>query len=146
MFSRLSRRQLLKLVSSLIAGAAAFGSIPFIGKLFASKAQAQETVLEVTYKDSTYTIVPKLIDNTPLTLLDGAKVIQNPFTAPVELYLDGEQVSILRVKQTGKYATYLLPFTQYDSPEALARQLIDLGVKVPKGDKSNDKSLFDALI
>jgi hypothetical protein len=41
----------------LIAGSAAFGSIPFIGKLFASKAQAQETVLEVTYKGSTYTIV-----------------------------------------------------------------------------------------
>lgn len=148
MFSRLSRRQLLKLVSGLIAGAAAFGSIPFIGKLFASKAQAQTPVSlkEVKYKNRIYRILPKALDNTPGKLQDWNKKIENPFDAPVELYLDGEKVRILRVKKTGKYATYLLPFTQYESPDALVQAMIDLGVKIPKGDKSKEKSKFDDLI
>lgn len=146
MFSGLSRRQLLRLLSSLIAGAAAVGSIPVIGKIFASRAQAQEKIKEVKYKDRTYKIVTKLTDETPQTLQDGAKKIENPFDAPVELYLDDEKVSILRSKKTGKYATYLLPFTQYESPDALALTLIDLGVKVPKSDISKDKSQFDDLI
>ena len=114
MFSGLSRRQLLRLVSGLIAGAAAVGSIPVIGNIFASKAQAQEKIKEVKYKDRKYKIVTKLTDETPQTLQDGAKKIENPFDAPVELYLDDEKVSILRIKKTGKYATYLLPFTQYE--------------------------------
>ena len=146
MFSGLSRRQLLRLVSGLIAGAAAVGSIPFIGNIFASKAQAQQKIREVKYKDRTYKIVTKLTDETPQTLQDGANKIENPFDAPVELYLDDEKVSILRNKKTGKYATYLLPFTQYESPDALALTLIDLGVKVPKADLSKDKSQFDDLI
>ena len=146
MFSGLSRRQLLRLISGLIAGSAAVGSIPFISNLFLSKAQAQQEEKKVKYKDSTYMIVPKLTDETPQTLQDGAKKIENPFDAPVELYLDDEKVSILRNKKTGKYATYLLPFTQYESPDALALTLIDLGVKVPKADLAKDKSPFDDQI
>ena len=41
MFSGFSRRQILKLISVFVAGAAAVGSIPLIGKLFVSKVQAQ---------------------------------------------------------------------------------------------------------
>ena len=146
MFSGLSRRQLLRLISGLLVGSVAVGSIPFFGKLFASKAQAQEKIKEVKYKDRTYKIITKVTDDTPKTFQDGAKKIENPFDAPVELYLDGAKVNILRDKKTNKYATHLLPFTQYDSPDALALTLIDLGVKVPKGDISKDKSKFDDLI
>lgn len=146
MFSGLSRRQLLRLISGLIAGIAAFGSIPFIGKLFASKAQAQATAKQVVYKNRRYRIIPNAVDNTPLTLRDGARTIPNPFNAPVELYLDDKKVSILRNKKTKKYATHLLPFTQYDSPDALARQLIDLRVSVPNPDISKTTSSFDSDI
>ena len=144
MFSSLSRRQLLRLIGGLIAGSAVISSIPLFGKLFASNVQAKEKVKEVNYKSRKYTIKTKDVDDTPQTMEDGNKKVENPFDAPVELYLDGDKVSILRDKKKNKYVTYLLPFTEYDTPDALGQAMIDLGVKVPKGDKSKDKSPFDS--
>lgn len=132
MFSSLSRRQLLRLISGLIAGSAAFGSIPFMGKLFASRAQARTAANQVTYKNRTYKIVTKAVEDTAQTIQDTARTINNLYNTPVELYLDGQKVDILREQQTGKYVTYLLPFQKFDSPDALAKELIDLKVSVPK--------------
>jgi hypothetical protein len=158
MFSGLSRRQLLRLIGGVIAGTTVFGSIPFLGKRFASKAQAQATdtsatasatgasatasataasatasatAASVDYKNRTYKVVVKAVDNTPSTLIDGNNLINNPFNAPVELFLDGQSVSVLQNKQTGKYQSYLLPFSQYNSPDDLAKTLIDLHVSAP---------------
>jgi hypothetical protein len=123
MFSNLSRRQLLRLISFLIAGTAAVGSIPFLGKLFGNKAQAQ-TVNELLYKNVQIRIVPKLLDDTP-------ELLQARYTTPVELFIDGRRVNVIQLKDTNKYRTYLLPFTDYDSVSDLAKALIDARVALP---------------
>lgn len=123
MFSNLSRRQLLRLVSFLIAGTAAVGSIPFLGKLFGNKAQAQ-TVNELLYKNVQIRIIPKLLDDTP-------ELLQARYTTPVELFIDGRRVNVIQLKDTNKYRTYLLPFTDYDSVSDLAKALIDARVALP---------------
>jgi hypothetical protein len=132
MFFGFSRRQLFKLISGLIAVTAALGSIPFMGKFFASGVQAQRTINQETYKNRTYKIIRKTVDNSPQTLQDTTRAINNPYNAPFEVYLDGQKVDILRDKKTGKYVTHLLPFTEYDSPTALVKALIDLHVSVTK--------------
>ena len=123
MFSNLSRRQLLRLISFLIAGTAAVGSIPFLGKLLGNKAQAQ-TVNELLYKNVQIRIVPKLLDDTP-------ELLQARYTTPVELFIDGRRVNVIQLKDTNKYRTYLLPFTDYDSVSDLAKALIDARVALP---------------
>ena len=123
MFSNLSRRQLLRLISFLIAGTAAVGSIPFLGKLFGNKAQAQ-TVNELLYKNVQIRIVPKLLDDTP-------ELLQARYTTPVELFIDGRRVNVIQLKDTNKYRTYLLPFTDYDSVSDLAKALVDARVALP---------------
>lgn len=123
MFSNLSRRQLLRLISFLIAGTTAVGSIPFLGKFFGSKAQAQ-TVNELLYKNQQIRIVPKLLDDT-------VGLLQTVYTAPVELFIDGIRVNVIQLKDTNKYRTYLLPFTDYDSVIDLAKALIDARVALP---------------
>jgi hypothetical protein len=123
-------------MGGLIAGAAAVGSIPFLGKLFVSKAQAQnegeqrykaQNEGEQRYKGRTFRIV-----NRP----DAAKTISRSglIDQPVRLYLDGEPVNLIRNRRTGRYQTYLL-FEEYDSPIALVRALIDLGVVIPRGQR-----------
>ena len=123
MFSNLSRRQLLRLISFLIAGTAAVGSIPFLGKLLGNKAQAQ-TVNELLYKNVQIRIVPKLLDDT-------LGLLQARYTTPVELFIDGIRVNVIQLKGTNKYRTYLLPFTDYDSVSDLAKALIDARVALP---------------
>ena len=123
MFSNLSRRQLLRLISFLIAGTAAVGSIPFLGKLFGNKAQAQ-TVNELLYKNVQIRIVPKLLDDT-------LGLLQARYTTPVELFIDDIRVNVIQLKDTNKYRTYLLPFTDYDSVSDLAKALIDARVALP---------------
>ena len=87
MFSNLSRRQLLRLISFLIAGTAAVGSIPFLGKFFVSKAQAQ-TVNELLSKNQLIRIIPKLLDDTP-------GLLQARYTTPVELFIDDTRVNVI---------------------------------------------------
>ena len=65
MFSNFTRRQLLRLISFLIAGSAV-GSIPFIGKFFINKAQAQ--VADEVYKNRRIKVVNNQKDDTPQTL------------------------------------------------------------------------------
>ena len=122
MFSNLSRRELLRIISFLIAGTAA-ASIPFLGKFFVSKAQAQ-IVNELLYKSQQIRIVPKLLDDTP-------DLLQTVYTAPVELFIDDRRVNVIQLKDTNKYRTYLLPFTDYDSLIDLAKALIDARVALP---------------
>ena len=123
MFSNLSRRQLLRLISFLIAGTAAVGSIPFLGKFFGNKVQAQ-TLNELLYKNVQIRIVPKLLDDT-------LGLLQARYTTPVELFIDGRRVNVIQLKGTNKYRTYLLPFTDYDSLIDLAKALIDARVALP---------------
>lgn len=125
MFSNLSRRQLLRLISFLIAGTAV-GSIPFIGKFFINKAQAQ-TADEV-YKNRRIKVVTKQKDDTPETLEEGARTVKTQFDSPQELFIDDTRVNIIRIKGTKKYRSYLLPFGEYDSPNDLAKALIDAKV------------------
>lgn len=131
MFSS-SRRQFLKLISLSITGTIVVGSIPFIGNFFVSKAQAK-VVSEKVYKNRKYKVVTKDVDNTPKKIVNGSQTIETPYDAPVELYIDDQQVDLIRDKKTKKYSTYILPFTDYDSPGKLAEELIELGVEVPKG-------------
>lgn len=125
MFSNLSRRQLLRLISFLIAGTAV-GSIPFLGKFFVEKAQAQAA--DEVYKNRRIRVVSKQTDDAPQTLQEGARTVQTQFEAPQELFIDDTRVNLIRIKGTKKYRSYLLPFTEYDSPRDLAKALIDARV------------------
>lgn len=143
MFSNFSRRQLLKLLGGLIAGATAVGSVPFLGRFFASGAQAQQgpkdkadkaqykEIRKGRRKGRVYEARTKLKDDTPQTIPDTSGVIDNPYDEPVELYVDDKKVNMVRNKKSRKYETYLLPFSDYESPEALAEDMIDLQVVVP---------------
>lgn len=125
MFSNLSRRQLLRLISLLIAGTAA-GSIPFFGKFFVNKAQAQAA--NEVYKNRRIRVESKQKDDTPQSLQEGARTVQTRFESPVELFIDDTRVNVIRIKGTNKYRSYLLPFGEYDSPSDLAKALIDTRV------------------
>ena len=78
--------QLLRLIGFLIAGTAA-ASIPFLGKFFVSKAQAQ-TVNELLSKNQLIRIIPKLLDDTP-------GLLQARYTTPVELFIDDTRVNVI---------------------------------------------------
>lgn len=141
MFSNFSRRQLLRLISFIIAGTAV-GSIPFIGKLFINQAQAQ-TADEV-YKNRRIKVVNNQKDDTPETLEEGARTVKTEFEAPQELFIDDTRVNIIRIKGTKKYRSYLLPFGEYDSPNDLAKALIDAKVALsndPSGSKVPNRQL-----
>ena len=143
MFSNFSRRQLLKLLGGLIAGATAVGSVPFLGRFFASSAQAQQgpkddfdrakykAVKTGERKGRRFEVRTKLKDETPQTISDTSGVIDSPYDEPVELYVDDKKVDMVRNKKSNKFETYLLPFTDYASPEAVAEDMIDLQVVVP---------------
>jgi hypothetical protein len=75
MFSDFSRRQFFRQLCFLLAGAASVGSIPLIGNLFASKAQAQVTAEEV-YKGRRYRIETKAFDETPRTVNEDSQVVE----------------------------------------------------------------------
>ncbi|KAB8332015.1 hypothetical protein SD80_021100 [Scytonema tolypothrichoides VB-61278] len=121
MFSSLSRRQLLKLISLMLGGTAVVGSAPFFGNFFATKAQAQETE-EFVYKGRKYRIVTNQADRTAS--------IDTTFDTSEQLFLDDKKVNITRNKETQKYLTPLL-FGQFNSPHEVARRLIDQGIKFP---------------
>jgi hypothetical protein len=121
MFSTFSRRQILSLISFVGIGVAA-GSLTFVGKLSTSKAQAQE-ISEEVYKGRKYKIVT---DITP----QSATARDSAFETQTQLFLDGKRVKIARNIQTQKYMTPLL-FGQFNSPEEVAKILIDLGIKLP---------------
>ncbi|MBW4570196.1 MAG: hypothetical protein KME31_19850 [Tolypothrix carrinoi HA7290-LM1] len=121
MFSTFSRRQILSLISFVGIGVVA-GSLTFVGKLSTSKAQTQE-ISEEVYKGRKYKIVTDITPQAP-TARDTT------FETQTQLFLDGKRVKIARNIQTQKYMTPLL-FGQFNSPEEVAKILIDLGIKLP---------------
>ncbi len=132
MFSRFSRRHFFKIISFVIAGTTVAASVPLVGNFLATKAQAQETVEEV-YKGRTYKIV------TNETSQRLANTDAN-FDTSVQLFLDGIKVRIARNTNTQKYVTPLL-FAEFNSPEEIAKQLIDLGIKLPSGEVKIDPNV-----
>ncbi len=127
MFSGLSRRQLLKLISLIVGGTAVVGSAPFVGNFFATKAQAQETE-EFVYKGRKYRIVNRIV-----TLpIPRTATTDSTFDTSEQLFLDDYKINIARHKDTQKYLTPLL-FAQFDSLHEVARTLIDQGIKFPSG-------------
>lgn len=132
MFSGLSRRQLLKLISLMVGGTAVVGSAPFVGNFFATKAQAQETE-EFVYKGRKYRIVT---NQKP----DRTAPIDTTFDTSEQLFLDDKKINIARHKDTQKYLTPLL-FGQFNSPHEVARRLIDQGIKFPIGEVKLDPNV-----
>lgn len=137
MFSNFSRRQLFRLIGFSLAGVTAIGSIPFIGKFFASKAQAQEAVSQETFRGRNFRIVNNAVDNTPATIRDGARTIDTPYDRPVRLFIDDREVDIIRNKRSRTFVTYLLPFSEFNSPREAARALIEMNVAIPNGQGLN---------
>lgn len=77
--SGLSRRQVLRLISFLSAGTAAAGSVPFISKFFASKANAQTGTIYIRENIATFMQSPERIE----ALRRGIRVMQSrPATDP----------------------------------------------------------------
>lgn len=122
MFSRFSRRQLFSIASFTIAGTAVAVSIPFLNNFFAPKAQAQE-ISEKIYKGRKY----KIIKNQA----NGINAVEdNIFDTSTQLFIDDKQIKIIQHKKTKKYTSPLL-FGQFESPEKIAKVVIDLGLKFP---------------
>lgn len=121
MFSRFSRRQVLSIASFTIAGTAVAVGIPFFNNFFAPKAQAQE-ISEEIYKGRIYRII-KSKTNT-------INAVDNIFDTSTQLFIDSNEIKVLQHNQTKKYTSPIL-FGQYDSPEKIAKTIIDLGLKFP---------------
>lgn len=132
MSSSFSRRQLLSLFGFVGIGTVVAASTPFLGNLFVSKAQAQETE-EFVYKGRKYRIV---------TLLkpDSTAPINTTVDTSEQLFIDGQKINIVRDNNTQKYMSPLL-FGQFDSPHEVARRLIDQGIKFPSGEMKLDPNV-----
>ncbi|PSB45445.1 hypothetical protein C7B80_16985 [Cyanosarcina cf. burmensis CCALA 770] len=137
MFSNFSRRQFFRLIGFSLAGVTAIASIPFIGKFFADKAQAQETASQEVYQGRNFRVVNNPRDNTPATIRDGDRTIDTPYDRPVRLFVDDREVDIIRNRSSRKFITYLLPFSEYNSAREVARALIELKVAIPNGQSLN---------
>lgn len=132
MFYRFSRRQLLSLIGFVGIGTVVAGSTPFLGNLFVSKAQAQETE-EFVYKGRKYRIVTNLKP-------DSTAPIDNTFDTSEQLFLDEHKINIIRHAETQNYVTPLL-FGQFNSPHEVAITLIDQGIKFPIGEVKLDPNV-----
>jgi hypothetical protein len=131
MFSSLSRRQLFRLISLVVGGTAVVGSVPFFGNFFASKAQVQDEFKEV-YKGREYKLKTLPM---PLTATNDST-----FDQQIQLFLDDRKIRIVRLKKTNKYVTPLL-FGEFNSPQEVARHLIDLGLNFPSGEVNLDPNI-----
>ncbi|NEU73404.1 hypothetical protein PI95_012715 [Hassallia byssoidea VB512170] len=132
MFSSFSRRQFLNLISFVGIGTVVAGSVPFLGNLFVSKAEAQE-ISEEVYKGRKYRIVTNQTQ-------DPTGNIDNTFDTSKQLFLDDKQIRIIRNKKTDKYMTPVL-FGEFNSPHEIARRLIDQGIKFPIGEVKLDPNV-----
>jgi hypothetical protein len=135
MFSHVSRRRFFKLTTFLIAGTTAIGSIPILSHFFENRVQAQEASEEV-YKNRKYRIVPN--QNNQRIGPDGR------FDAPVQLFIDEQEVRIIRDTKTQKYSTSLL-FPQFNSPQEVAKAIIDIGIKLPSSPVKLDSEIGEQL-
>lgn len=132
MFSSFSRRQFLTLISFVGIGTVVAGSVPFLGNLFVSKAEAQE-ISEEVYKGRKYKIVTHQTQDTTGN-------IENTFDTSKQLFLDDKEIRIVRNKKTDKYMTPLL-FGEFNSPDEIARRLIDQGINFPIGEVKLDPNV-----
>lgn len=116
MFSGFSRRQTLKMIVTLVVGAASAGSIPLIGKLFASAAQAQEGV--ILEKKNFY---------------KGKEIKIKKFSSHLkkepELYINDRFIESIQDKKSGRYATGYFPHEDFESLEEMAKEMVDLGIQ-----------------
>lgn len=128
MFSSWSRRKILRAIALLGIGST-IASIPFLSKFFVNKAQAQAA--NEVYKNRQIKIVTKQVDDTPQALSEGSRSVSTRYVTPIEVFIDNRRVNVIRIKNTNKYRTYLLPFADYDSPIDLAKALIDARVALP---------------
>lgn len=115
----------------MVGGTAVIGSVPIVGYLFASKAQAQD-IFEEVYKGRKFKIVTNKISR---------RIPNNPkFDTSVQLLVDDKEVKILHNKNTNKYITHHL-FAEFNSPRELAKHLIDLGLKFPSSEVQLDPNI-----
>lgn len=131
MFSSISRRQIISLIGFLGIGTVAAVSVPVLGKFLASKAQAQG-IFEEVYKGRKYKI---LTDTTT-----HINIANTRFETQTLLFIDGKRVKIAHNSQTQKYMTPLL-FGEFNSPEEVAKILIDLGIKIPSSEVQLDPNV-----
>lgn len=129
MFTNFPRRQFLSLLRVVGVGTVATASVPIIGNLFASKAQAQN-IYEFVYKGREC----RILTNQKHGL---AASTDNMFDNSQQLFIDGIEIKIARNKQEEKYMTPLL-FGTYNSPQEMAKTLIDLKIKFPSGNVQID--------
>lgn len=129
MFSNCSRSQFLSLLRVVGIGTVVTADAPLIGNLFASKAQAQN-IYEFVYKSREC----RILTNQKRGL---AASTDNMFDNSQQLFIDGIEIKIARSKQKQKYMTPLL-FGTYDSPQEVAKTLIDLKIKFPSGNVQLD--------
>ena len=132
MLSSFSRRQFLSLISFVGIGTVVAGSAPFLGNFLASKAEAQE-ISEEVYKDRRYRIVTNQTQETTAN-------IDTTFDTSKQLFIDGKEIRIARNKNTDKYMTPLL-FGEFNSPQEVARMLIDMGIKFPSAEVQLDPNV-----
>lgn len=127
-----SRRQILSLISFVGIGTVVAGSVPFLGNLLVSKAEAQE-ISEEVYKGRKYRIVTNQTQDTTGN-------IDNTFDTSKQLFLDDKEIRIIRNNNTDKYMTPLL-FGEFNSPHEIAKRLIDQGIKFPIGEVKLDPNV-----
>ncbi|BAZ51048.1 hypothetical protein NIES4103_36710 [Nostoc sp. NIES-4103] len=132
MFSRFSRRQVLTIASFTITGTAVAINIPFFKNLFAPKAQAQE-ISEKVYKGRRYKIIK---NQTP----GRNGTINNTVDTSTQLFIDDKEIKIFQHKKTKKYTSSLL-FGEFESPEKIAKIVIDLGLKFPEKEVELDPEI-----
>lgn len=132
MSSNLSRRQILSLLQVVGMGTVVTANIPLLGNLFASKAQAQNIYNHV-YKGRKYRI--QTDQNQESNMSRNLR-----FARSEQLFIDDRQIQIVRMNNGKKYMTPLL-FGAYDSPQEVAKILIDLKIKFPSGEVQLDPDI-----
>lgn len=68
----------------------------------------------------------------------GRKIVIRTVKDGPRLYLDKQLVDTVQDPTSGRYSTYLLPFSDYASLLDLAKEMIDLRIVVPQGQPELD--------
>lgn len=114
--SKFSRRQILQLIVTLIAGAATAGAVSLVSRLLGNVAQAQEAV--------------RLEEK---NIYRGREIKVRKFASYLkkepELYINERQIDFSQEKKSRKYMTGYLPFEDFDSIEEMAKEMVDLGIQ-----------------
>jgi len=140
MFSNFSRRQLLKLIAGLIAGATAAGSIPLISRLFINPAQAQKNSNPNQLGEGGLEEDEDLLEPEEVTTYKGKKVHKQAVKKNLpkgrgyrraRLAIDDQEVDVVQDASSATYETYLLPNIEFESLNVVAQELINNGLPTP---------------